>query len=218
VRHPNNVFPPPASFELIRSEDAGDTWSSPIHIADAAPSLLLDPDTLEILNKANDTPGQPTYAVGPEGELYGTWSQIDSATASRILIVKSKNGGRTWTAPRPVKISNSQAFKPTIAVSEGGTIGVTYFDFRNDVAGDQALTTDVWFSSSADGGRTWSETHVDGPFDYRPIPTSGANATKLGDTFGLVPTSGNGFGTVFPATLRDQTSGVTDIFFALIGR
>ena len=218
VRHPNNVFPPPATFELIRSEDAGDTWSDPIHIADAAPSLLRDPDTLEILNKANDTPGQPTYAVGPEGELYGTWSQIDSPTGSRILIVKSKNGGRTWTAPRPLEVSSSQAFKPTIAVTESGMVGVMYLDFRNDVPGDQELTTDVWFSSSADGGRSWSETHVYGPFDYRPIPTSGANAVKIGDTFGLVATDRNGFGAAFPATLSDQTSGVTDIFFALIGR
>jgi len=218
VRHPNNVFPPPATFELIRSGNAGRTWSTPIHIADAPASLLLDPDTLDILNRGNDTPGQPTYAVGPEGELYGTWGLIDSPTSSRILIVKSKNGGRTWSTPRALKVSNSQAFKPTIAVTEAGTIGVTYFDFRNDVPGDQELTTDVWFSSSTDGGMTWVETHVYGPFDYRAIPTSGGNAVSIGDTFGLVATDRNDFGAVFPATLSDQTNGVTDIFFALIGR
>jgi hypothetical protein len=217
VRHPNNVFPPPATFELIRSRNAGDSWSAPIRIASAAPSILQDPDTLDILNKANDTPGQPTYAVGPFGEIYGTWSQIDSPTSSRILVVRSLNGGRTWSAPRAMKTSQSQVFEPTIAVSQSGAVGVTYLDFRNDRLGDAELTTDVWFSSSIDGGRTWAESHVYGPFDYRAVPTSGGNATSIGDTFGLVATGRYSFGAAFPAALEDPSNGVTDIFFARLG-
>jgi hypothetical protein len=59
------------------------------------------------------------------------------------------------------------AFEPSIAVDSHGTIGVTWYDLRNDRPGDAALTADVWFAYSADRGASWRQAHVAGPTDLR---------------------------------------------------
>jgi hypothetical protein len=52
------------------------------------------------------------------------------------------------------------AFEPAVAVDSPGTVGLTWYDLRNDRPGDSALTTDVWFAHSDDGGASWRQTHV----------------------------------------------------------
>ncbi|HXJ34136.1 MAG TPA: sialidase family protein [Candidatus Eisenbacteria bacterium] len=201
----------PTGVWVARSTDQGDTWSDPIHVADIPANVLTDPDSGTGLGRGNSWQ-VASVAVGADGALYVAWHLIESTSSSRILFVKSVDGGLTWTDPGPVAVETTQAFKPTIAVSPTGLVGVTYFDFRNDVPGDQELTTDLWFRHSHDGGTTWSETHVAGPFDLRPAPSPGA--FPLGDYFGLVPIGRNGFGAVWTQTLVSQTDGVTDTFYA----
>src|SRR5207249_2279423 len=137
---------------------------------------------------------------------------IESTSSSQIQFVKSVDGGMMWSAPAPVAVETTQAFLPTVAVSPAGTIGVTYFDFRNDVLGDQELTTDLWFRHSHDGGATWSETHLAGPFDLRPAPSPGD--WPLGDYFGLAPIGRTGFGAVWVQTIGPGPVDATDTFFA----
>jgi hypothetical protein len=156
----------------------------------------------------------PRAAVGADGTVFVVWHLITSTTSSQIQFVKSVDGGQTWSTPAPVADEPTQAFLPTVAVSPAGTVGVTYFDFRNDVLGDQELTTDLWFRHSHDGGATWSETHVAGPFDLRPAPSPGVY--PLGDYFGLAPIRKNGFGALWIQTIPPQGEGNTDAFFARI--
>jgi hypothetical protein len=44
---------------------------------------------------------------------------------------------------------------PSAAVDSHGTVGVTWYDLRNNRPGDAALTADVWFAHSDDRGRSW---------------------------------------------------------------
>jgi Neuraminidase (sialidase) len=152
-------------------------------------------------------------AVGADGTLYVAWHRIKSTSSSQIQFVKSVNGGLTWSTPASVAVETTQAFLPTVAVSPAGTVGVTYFDFRNDVPGDPELTTDRWFRHSHDGGATWSETHVAGPFDFRTAPYTGGDY-PLGGYYGLAPIGRTGFGAAWIQTITPRTQGATDAFFA----
>jgi len=202
----------PTDVRLVRSADQGDHWSDPpILVTTVDPNTLKDPDSGTVIGHGISFP-IPRVAVGADGTLYVVWHLIKSTTSSQIQFVKSVDGGLTWTAPAPVADETTQAFLPTVAVSPAGTIGVTYFDFRNDVLGDEELTTDLWFRHSHDGGATWSETHVAGPFDLRLAPSPGA--FPLGDYFGLAPMGRTGFGALWVQTISPQDQGATDTFFA----
>jgi hypothetical protein len=170
----------------------------PIRVTDDIPAIVV-----------------PSVAVGADGTLYAVWHLMDESTSSsQIQFVKSVDGGLTWSAKAPVAVETTQAFLPTVAVSPAGTVGVTYFDHRNDVPGDQELTTDLWFRHSHDGGATWSETHLAGPFDLRPAPSPGGGGGPLGDYFGLAPTGRTGFGAAWVQTITPRDQGATDTFFA----
>jgi hypothetical protein len=62
-------------------------------------------------------------------------------------------------------------------------VAISYYDFRNDVSGDRRLTTDHWLIHSHDGGGTWSESHLAGPFDMHQAPY--ARGYFVGDYQGL---------------------------------
>jgi hypothetical protein len=68
-------------------------------------------------------------------------------------------------------------------VDSNGVVAVTYYDFRNDVAADAALTTDYWIVHSHDGGATFTEDHLAGPFDLHQAPY--ARGYFVGDYQGL---------------------------------
>ncbi len=70
-------------------------------------------------------------------------------------------------------------------------MGVTYYDFRNLTAGNTTtLPTDYWFTSSANGGQTWSASaHVAGPFDMLFAPN--ARGFFVGDYEGLAAKGGS---------------------------
>ena len=66
-----------------------------------------------------------------------------------IALSRSTDGGLTWSAPVRVNRDPSvQAFSPTVTVRDDGTIGVTYYDFRNNTtdptdAADRSLARAV---------------------------------------------------------------------------
>jgi hypothetical protein len=66
-------------------------------------------------------------------------------------------------------VTATQAFLPAVTVRSDGTIGVMYYDLRNNTADPAALPTDIWLTRSSDGV-TWRETHVSGPFDLSVAP------------------------------------------------
>jgi hypothetical protein len=151
--------------------------------------------------------------------MYVAWNEIPSEFApARILLASSTDGGLTWSPARTVARSPAQAFLPSLAVASDGTIGVTYDDFRNDRRGDNQLTTDVWFTHSHDGGRTWRETHAGGPFDVL-----GAAATSSTDFAGRfvgdyqgIAAMGHGFGAVFAQATPQAALPPSDMFFTRV--
>ena len=91
------------------------------------------------------------------------------------MLSYSDDGGLSWSTPTKVNQTPSdtftdQAFEPAVHVNDEGVVAVSYYDFRNDQSGDGGLTTDHWIVHSHDGGTTWTEDQLGGPFDMHQAP------------------------------------------------
>jgi len=205
---------------VMRSTDRGVTWSAPIKVSDVDTVDVSDPDnghavrTGDIIPDiaAGVTPGR-AYAVWQDGSFSGPPRAKEHAG---IAFSQSLDGGRTWSSKIQInRVPATQAFTPSIAVAADGTVGVTYYDFRNNTAAP-GLPTDYWFvhchatTDDCTNPASWtSETHVAGPFDMETAPD--ANGYFVGDYEGLAR-AGNAFVALY-ATANDGNLGNrTDVF------
>ncbi len=202
---------PTATVLATRSGDGGASWSAPALVAGPITiHLIPDPETGFPLPAQGA--GIPTQAVAPDGTVYVAWEEDDSASSGRIVFSRSRDGGLSWSAPRPLAEVGAFAFMATLAVTSRGTVGATWYDLRNDRPGDGELTTDVWFAHSHDRGQAWERSHLAGPFDLRTAPEF-----NLGEYQALAPLPGGAFAAVFAQAGPQAQDGPTDIFFARLG-
>jgi hypothetical protein len=106
------------------------------------------------------------------------------------------------------------AFTPAVDVSDGGTVAVTYYDFRNDTADKSSALTDYWIRTSSDGGDTWAHSERVTPtsFDIEQAPF--ARGYFVGDYEGLAH-AGDTFKLFFVRTHGTDTGGHrSDVFAA----
>ena len=198
-----------------RSSDGGRTWSAPVRIASIDnPVAPQDPDSGATVRAF------PVISVAHarDGSAYVVWNEISSYASARVWLARSADGGRNWGAPQTVAAVKSQAFLPGVAVARGGTVGVSFDDFRHDRRGDKKLTTDVWLRYSRDRGSTWRETHLAGPFDMLTAPPTSSTEVAgrfVGDYQGLVALP-RGFGALFAQGKPEAKSGPSDIFYARV--
>ena len=198
-----------AALRVIRSTDKGTTWAAPIEIAKQQSLGVRDPETGE---RVRDAAILGHIAAGKGGTIAVVWQDARFSGGARdgIAFSRSDDGGRSWSAPVQVNRAPSvPAFVPAVAIADDGIIGVTYYDFRNNTDAAATLPTDYWFARSADGGATWTETHVAGPFDLLAAPR--ANGLFIGDYMGLVAAGGE-FVALFTTTNSGNATNVTDIF------
>jgi hypothetical protein len=143
----------------------------------------------------------PIMAVGPHGEIYITYADYNPAPLpgdedgmqADIKIIKSTNGGATFSAPRKVNQDrgNADQFQPYVRVTPRGQVDVSYFDRRFDLPQPPDhpgnFFIDTFLSRSNDGGVTWKDTRVShdlsDPSINPPISPSG---DFYGDYQGLV--------------------------------
>lgn len=187
-----------ARIVALRSPDRGATWSAPVTVAEDLAVGASDPDTGKAIR---DGALLASAAAGPGGTLHVTWQDARFSSGARdgIAYARSTDGGLSWSAPVRVNPDPAvAAFTPTVQVLADGTIGVTYYDLRDNTPDPVTLPTGYWLARSTDG-TTWTERRVAGPFDLASAPDAGG--LFLGDYMGL-----GGAGSAFLA-LYARTTG-----------
>ncbi|MBE0639083.1 MAG: T9SS type A sorting domain-containing protein [Bacteroidales bacterium] len=143
-----------SNIMFSKSTDGGMTWS---------PALRINEVDGDCIDSDNTVEGS-VPAVGPNGEIYASWSG-----PSGLVFDKSLDQGETWLE-NDIFISDlpggwdiaipgiyrANGFPVTVCDLSGGpnhgTIYINWSDQRN---GED--DTDVWLIKSTDGGETWSE-------------------------------------------------------------
>lgn len=131
------------------------------------------------------TPPSPSMAVDPRsGDLFVAWSDGRSGGAM-VLLARSDDGGRTWSGPARVDDGAGAAHLPQVAVSGTGRLDVVYASVGRGADGP----TEIRFTSSGDGGRTFGPVRpLNRPFSRALLPASARRdaGPDLGSALGLV--------------------------------
>ena len=191
--------PRTASIVALRSADRGATWSAPVTVASHLAIGARDPDTGKAIR---DGAILLSAAAGPGAALHVAWqdSRFSGGQRDAIAYSRSTDGGLAWSAPVRVNPdAAAAAFTPNVHALADGTVGVAYFDLRDNTADPATLPTGYFLARSVDGV-TWTETRLSGPFDLATAPD--ANGLFLGDYMGLAG-SGTAFLSLFARTTGD---------------
>ena len=152
-----------------RSEDRGETWMDEDVVIASQPGGWDLP--ISGISRAN---GMPITCVdrsnGPHrGTIYVNWSdQRHGEEDTDIWVAYSEDKGMTWSAP--VRVNDDQAgnqqFLTWMDIDQSnGHLHTVFYDRRHQ----DDTTTDVYLASSADGGRTWTNTQINTQ-SFKPSP------------------------------------------------
>lgn len=96
-------------------------------------------------------------AVFYAGYQHVSYPNADYPKGGRICMVRSKDEGRTWTAPKVIFDDESDNRDAHVSQLSDGTILVSLFSLYRDETAKTRMGTGVQLIRSEDGGETWSE-------------------------------------------------------------
>lgn len=197
-----------AIFEA-HSDDGGFTWSAPQEISGSNGSVCTFQETGPTGQCDENQFSVPT--VGPDGTVYVAFQNDQNQSLwesgevfdDQYLLVKSVDGGVTWSAPSfvvgledgsrdyPINVNDRQTLSGyQLRVNSAGNIvadptsnGRLYLSFSDNRNGthdsDSPTTnTDVFLMTSTNGGSTWSgPTQVDASSSDQWFPWADVNPT-----------------------------------------
>ena len=137
-----------------KSKDQGLTWSDPLRISKHSGDCMDGDETVE----------GAVPAVGPDGEIYVTWTGPNG-----LVMQRSLDGGDTWLneeksigkqyggwdldVPGIYRANGLPILKCDL--SDGPNRGALYINWCDQM--NDESDTDSWIMRSMDGGETWSE-------------------------------------------------------------
>jgi Secretion system C-terminal sorting domain/BNR/Asp-box repeat len=153
-----------------KSTDLGESWSEPKILSEKHGDCIDDDNTVE----------GAVPAVGPNGEIFVSWSGPEGIVFDRSLdqgetwlendiFVNAHAGG--WAQDIP-GISRCNGMPVTICDTSGGTYnGTIYINYADTKNGND--DTDIWLVKSNDNGNSWSipkRVNNDGPGKHQFFP------------------------------------------------
>jgi BNR repeat protein len=188
------------TIQFVKSTDHGITWGSPQFVASEPVAGVSDPNNLD--PSTNTAPAslrtgailaEPT--VSATGQLYVTWEGFDPGSGTdQAFITTSTTGGSTWSAPSLVNRGHTSApaYTPSIAVTSGGTVYVSYYQW--DAATSSGLEpTRLFVQKSASAGSSTAPPTFGSPSaissEFNGLAAAWAGGYFLGDYEGLGATS-----------------------------
>ena len=136
-----------------KTTDQGATWSDPVRISKFGGDCEDGDNTVE----------GAVPAVGPNGELYVTWTGPKGLVMQRSLdngttwlpeeqLIEEQFGGWDLSVPGISRTNGLPILKCDL--SDGPNRGALYLNWTDQKHGE--TDTDVWVMKSTDGGQTWS--------------------------------------------------------------
>ncbi|MCW2975881.1 MAG: hypothetical protein JWM06_1162 [Actinomycetia bacterium] len=142
------------SIVAVRSTDGGATFTR----TTVSPLKAHDNDPMRAVPL-------PSVDIDSSGTIYASWHDCRFRTAcaeNDIVISTSTDGGVTWSTPGRVPIvaaaSGVDVFLPGLAAdpAQAGHLALVYAYLTTAACGGRACTLGIGFTTSADGGSTWS--------------------------------------------------------------
>lgn len=149
----------PLGLVFDKSTDAGETWGSDIFVTDIPGGWDFN---VSGISRCNGLPiTMCDISSSPyRGNIYIGWSdQRNGSNNTDVFLVKSTDGGMTWT--QPLKVNDDQStrhqFFTWMTIDQAtGHIWAVFYDRRN-TTGD---ATDVYVARSTDGGDSFENFKV----------------------------------------------------------
>jgi hypothetical protein len=145
----HSTFPSAAdaadAIAVLRSEDGGATWNETARI----PSHV----TYGVWGYDLTTDGRDGLCLT---WVASTYKEGSPSPFKVVMFSRSDDGGLTWTEPvRVSDIAQGQRRNPAMTAF-GDQVGIGWLDGGGETSPKALTEADVYFSSSADGGATWS--------------------------------------------------------------
>jgi hypothetical protein len=137
-----------AHVVMRRSDDRGASWSSPVRV-NATPEPV-----------SADGENRPKIAVGPQGELYVSWTSPTSANyTGHIRFARSLDRGRSWSTPIVVHRDRAliaHRFE-SLLVDSAGRLWAVWVDKRDlaQAAEGAYVGAALYYAYSTDRGESW---------------------------------------------------------------
>jgi Secretion system C-terminal sorting domain len=174
----------PDGLVFNKSTDQGNTWLSQETLVNTIPGGW--DYSISGIDRCNGLPITTCdLSNGPNrGTIYINWSdQRNGVSNTDVWLVKSTNGGQTWSAPVKVNDDNSnkQQFFTWMTIDQAnGDLYFVFYDRRNYADNN----TDVYIAQSKDGGNTFINQKIsEAPF----VPVS---SVFFGDYTNIVAHNG----------------------------
>ena len=166
---------------LKKSTNGGTSFGSSSNVAATNASYDFPVPSMDTRRTFVYVAADADLSNGPYGgSVYAAWTDSTSSTGNnannnhaRIQVAYSRNGGSSWTTVTPHETADQNSvdrYHPWLAVGPDGKVHVAFYDTRRSAS---RTSVDLFYSSSSDGGQTWST----------PTRLTAEQSPKINDSF-----------------------------------
>lgn len=201
-------------IDVFSSTNGGTSWGRSQAIA----SINSHFDAAGIRN-----PNLPSVAIDGGGTVYVVWDdcRFRSGCSANDIVMSSSSNGTTWSPVTRIPIDPTTSavdhFIPGIGADPttsgpNAHLALVYYYYSNTNCSLSTCQLNVGFTTSIDGGATWTAgAKLGGPMSVSWLPVSD-NGPMLADYIGVSYMNGSPFG-VFPGALPPSGSTLNEAMY-----